>query len=159
MALAHVRRRRLLALSLLLVGSFGVGALLSAQPPGQPPARPGAPAALRPIMKTGEIMAQFNGPRYKLLKQALAAKDPDPKAIRMTALEVAEIANLVAIRKPPAGAEREWEQGAFGVQQAALGLADAAKGGQNVGTAATGLIQACNKCHQRFAPDDAPMLK
>jgi hypothetical protein len=110
-------------------------------------------------MKTGEIMARFNGPRYKLLKQALASKDADPQAIHMTALEFAEIANLIAIRKPPAGAERDWNQGAVGLQQAALGLADAAKGGKNVAAAATGLTQACNQCHQRFAPDDAPMLK
>jgi hypothetical protein len=158
MAIAHARRRRFVAVTLLL-GSFGVGTLLSAQPPGRQPAAPAGPAALRPVMKTGEIMARFNGPRYKLLKQALASKDADPKAIHMTALEVAEIANLIAIRKPPAGAEREWNQGAMGLQQAALALAEAAKGGQNVGAAAGGLIQACNKCHQRFAPDNAPMLK
>jgi hypothetical protein len=159
MSIVHARRCRFLALTLLLLGSFGVGTLLSAQPPGVQPPGPGGPVALRPIMKTGDIMARFNGPRYKLLKQALASKDADPKAIQMTALEVAEIANLVALRKPPAGAEREWEQGAMGLQQAALALADAAKGGKNVGAAAGGLIQACNKCHQRFAPDNAPMLK
>jgi len=159
MAIARVRTRRLFALSLLLLESFAVGTLLSAQPPAKAPPPPGGPAALRPILKTGELMAQFNGPRYKALKGALAAKDADPKAIEITALEVADIANLIAIRRPPPGAAREWEQLALGVQQAALGLADAAKGGQNVGAAAGGLIQACNRCHQRFAPEDAPMLK
>ncbi|MEX2139186.1 MAG: hypothetical protein WD894_07995 [Pirellulales bacterium] len=156
---ARVRASRFLVLSSLLLGSFGVGALLPAQPPAKTPPPPGGPGAVRPILKTGELMAQFNGPRFKQLKKALATPDADPKAIHMTALEVAEIANLIAIRRPPGGGGREWEQFAVGVQEAALGLADAAKGGQNVGAAAGGLIQACNRCHQRFAPDEAPMLK
>jgi alpha-D-ribose 1-methylphosphonate 5-triphosphate synthase subunit PhnG len=133
--------------------------LLSAQPPAKKPPPPGGAGAVRPILKTGELMAQFNGPRYKQLKKALAAPNADPKAIHMTALEVAEIANLIAIRRPAGGEGRDWEQGAVGLQEAALRLADAAKGGQDVGAAAGGLIQACNKCHQRFAPDEAPILK
>ena len=159
MAIARVRSSRLLALSLLLLGSFGVGALLPAQPqPGKGPP-PGRQGATRPILKTGELMKQFNAPRYKQLKMALAAPNPDPKAVHMTALEVAEIANLIAIRRPQGEGGREWEALAAGVQKAALGVADAAKGGQDVAAAAGGLIQACNRCHQRFAPDDAPMLK
>ena len=158
MALVRIRPG-FFVLSAVLFGCFAAGALLPAQPPAKQPRRAGSPAMLRPILKTGELMAQFNAPRYKRLKEALAAKDADPKAIQMTALEVAEIANLIAIRKPPQGAAREWEQLAGGVQEAALTLADAAKGGQNVAGAAGGLLQACNRCHQRFAPDDAPVLK
>jgi hypothetical protein len=161
MAAARAGTGRFLLLSSLLVGSFGVGALLPAQPPAKTPP-PGGSGAVRPILKTGELMKQFNGPRFKQLKMALAAPvgDRDPKAVFTTAREVAEIANLIAIRRPDGPDGREWEQLAVGLQEAALKLADSLQGGaQTVDAAAGRLIQACNRCHQRFAPDEAPMLK
>jgi hypothetical protein len=66
------------------------------------------------------------GLRYKQLEKALATPDVDPKAVHMVALEVVEIANLIAIRRPADRDGRDWEQGAMGVQEAALKMADAA---------------------------------
>lgn len=129
--------------------------------PAQPaPSGQGQPPA--PVVDVPGLMRLFNGPLYKSMKKNMAhepANEQQWSDIEANGLQAAEIANLVALRRVP-DAQAEVVRGAAEMQRAGTALADAAKGQQwNAAQQAyRGVVQACNNCHQKLAPGDAPQL-
>jgi hypothetical protein len=111
------------------------------------------------IVSTHELMELFNEPLYKYLKQAME-QDPSSEeqwsTVADRGLQAAEVANLVALRKD----EPAWRQMASELQQAGIDLAKAAKSQdlQSTQQAYKGLINQCNACHSKMAPQEAPQL-
>jgi hypothetical protein len=71
---------------------------------------------------------------------------------------VAEVMNLVALRE---AAEKvpQWKQLAGAVQQSGLDLAEAGRSQQAATMAYRNVVEGCNNCHQRVAPQKAPQLR
>jgi hypothetical protein len=116
-----------------------------------------------PVLEVKQFMDVFNGPLYTDLKKDLKEKPGSGEAwkdIENDALQVAEIANLIAIRKVPQNAEHVLQKHAADLQTAGLALAKAAKSKNYDQTRKdwANLIQACNRCHKELAPDKGPQL-
>jgi hypothetical protein len=127
----------------------------------EPGARPLMPP--RPIVDTHDLMHLFNKPVYEFLKEAMQQEPADEqgwRTVQERGLQVAEVMNLVALR---ADSEKvpQWTQLAASVQQKGQQIADA--GRRQNWRAATrayqGVIEGCNNCHQRVAPEKAPVLQ
>jgi hypothetical protein len=116
-----------------------------------------------PVVDVPGLMRLFNGPLYKSLKKNMAQQPADEQQwsdIEANGLQAAEIANLVALRRVPE-AQKEVLRGAEELKRAGTALADAAKAHQwNAAKQAySGVVQACNNCHQTLAPGEAPQLR
>jgi hypothetical protein len=108
-------------------------------------------------------MQLFNKPLFDLLSQEMQNRPADYKAwntIRERGLQAAEIANLIAIRQPPAEHAEKWDALSRAVQLAGMELADAAAARQLQATseAYERLKRSCNQCHETVSPQSAPRL-
>ncbi|MFH5804487.1 hypothetical protein [Alienimonas sp. DA493] len=117
-----------------------------------------------PVVDMHELMELFNEPLYKSLKKKVAEEPGDARAwsgIEHDALAGAEIINLAAIREIGDEHKAAWPELTRSAQQAALDLAHAAdaKDWSRTQAAWKALVANCNDCHQKVAPDAAPMLK
>ena len=115
--------------------------------------------AFKPIDSMHHFMEYVFEPRYKELKQALAAKPIDKqtwKKIKAGSLTLAEAANLL-ITRPPGDAQDDekklWIGYARAIRSETTALFQAARKKQfvSVRTAFHSTIQKCNACHQKFA--------
>lgn len=156
------------------IGAIGVGLIIAvvatagwtmlddhsrAQDAAQPAARKTLPT---PVVDTHHLMELFNKQVYIYMKKSVAKQPADDDGwsqISDRGLQVAEVANLVALREVEDS--EQWLEAAAGLQQAGIELADAAKSHQWDATQASyrKVIQQCNDCHQARAPDEAPQLK
>lgn len=148
----------LLALALATTGTF-------AQTKQEEPRYEAASAKElpKPILSTHDLMELFNEQVYIYLQEAMAKKPADAEGwttIEERGLQAAEVMNLVAIREM-ADKHQAWLQLVSEAQHAALGLTEAAKTRDFDKTQAAyrTLIQSCNACHQKIAPDEAPQLE
>lgn len=121
--------------------------------------REAGPALPRPVMDTHDLMNLFNKPLYQQLKQKMQQEpsdEPQWKKIADRGWQAAEVANLVALRED----QPQWRQLSARLQQAGVGLAEAAKAGDIQATrqAYSHLIERCNACHRTVAADHAPQL-
>ena len=144
---------------LLGIGStvFGVTAL------GGAPEKPQSGELPNPILDTHHLMEYFNQPLYQNLRKEMQSNsfDADKFAtIEKRGEQAAEIANLVSIRNHDFE-EAKWEDFAGSLQQAGIGLKDAASSEdeQAVKDAYRNLVQSCNDCHTSLAAQGAPRLK
>ena len=152
----------------LLLSAAGLAALVSAvlfTSGGTRASEPGAkPQALpRPLVDTHDLMNLFNKPVYQFLKEAMQEQPADEngwRTIQERGLQVAEVMNLVAIREASEKVP-QWKQAAAAVQDSGLQLAEAGRSQnwQAATTAYRGVIEGCNNCHQRVAPQKAPVLR
>ncbi|QDT14966.1 hypothetical protein [Alienimonas californiensis] len=159
------------------VGALGAVAAVALAARTPAPAAAPAPAPARdevpktapqtlpaPVVDMHELMELFNEPLYKSLKKKVAEEPADARAwsgIKHDALAGAEIINLAAIREIGDEHKAAWPELTRTAQQAALDLAHAAdaKDWQRTQAAWKSLVANCNDCHQKVAPDGAPMLK
>lgn len=114
----------------------------------------------QPIVNTHELMELFNQPMYQLLKAEMDKGLDDPQrwsTIHDRGLQAAEVANLVALRK----SDPQWQSLAGEMQQAGVQLAEAAerKDKELTRKSYRQLIERCNACHQKIAPQEAPSLE
>ncbi len=117
----------------------------------------------KPILDTHHLMELFNEQVYIYMQEAMKEQPSDSEGwntIAERGLQAAEVMNLVAIRKS-ANEHENWKQLTSETQQAALDLTAAAqtKNFDKTQAAYRGLIQSCNNCHQKIAPDEAPKLQ
>lgn len=125
----------------------------------------GADDALpQPIASTHDLMELFNRPWYERLCQEMQNRPTEQKdwtTLRERGLQAAEIANLIALREPPAGHDQHWKDLALQVQKAGISLAEAAESRRlpELSQAFDQLRQSCNKCHETVRPNTAPQLK
>jgi len=130
----------------------------AAQAPG------GARRLPAPVMEVKQVMDLFMKPWYMDMKKDLKEK-PDGneawKDIEEDALQAAEFANLIAIRKVPQSAEAALQKHAAELQNAGLALSKAAKSKNYDQTRKdwTNLVHACNGCHKELAADKGPQLQ
>ena len=127
---------------------------------GERPAKADLPT---PVVDTHHLMELFNQPLYRSLREQLATAPTGAdewKKVQADARRVAEVANLIAIRKK-AAEHKDWKQHAARVQQAGRELAAAAEKREYPAArlAYIGLVQSCNACHKAAAPDHAPTLE
>lgn len=120
----------------------------------------------RTVVGAHDLMELFNEPLYEDLKEAMQREANDEERWEMIehlGVKTAEIANLVAIRNGEHASEEpaEWREYSTGMHQAGQELAEAAgtQDFQAVQRAYRGVVNACNACHDHFAPDDAPNLE
>jgi len=119
---------------------------------------------LRPIADTHHLMELFNEPLYEYLKKGLEQQPADDRAwtgVAQNATRVAEITNLVMIRKRGEDQPKVWRTKATTVRQVALDLQQQAEN-QNLEASREAfrqLVQSCNDCHSTFARGHAPQLK
>lgn len=117
-----------------------------------------------PVFDVKQFMEVFNKPLYMELKNELGDKpnsDQAWKDVETDALQAAEIANLIAIRRVPKTVEPVLQKRAADLQNASMSLARAAKS-KNLDEAHRQwavVVQACNGCHKEMAPDKAPQLQ
>lgn len=117
----------------------------------------------RPVVDAHHLMHLFNLPVYEYLKESVATQPADADAwqvIQERGLQVAEVANLVAIRQE-ARIHPQWTAVAGDLQTAAMRLTDAAKAQNWEATRESYalVIQQCNRCHEAAAPDKAPKVE
>ena len=116
------------------------------------------------MLEVKQLMDVFNKPLYTDLKKDLKDRpkgDEAWKDVENDALQSAEIANLIAIRKVPANAVPSLHKHAADLQHAGLALARAAKA-QDYDQARkdwANVVHACNNCHKELAPDKGPQLQ
>jgi hypothetical protein len=162
------RSRRLGALIVSACGGFIATSLLvgveipaSAQSEST---QPQSDAQLpKPILDVHHLMELFNRPVYEYLKKSVAKQPTEGKGweeISNRGLQVAEVANLVAIR-PRGNSDPEWQEHAASLQQAGVELSEAAKAHDWTATTSAyrQAIGQCNSCHQAKAPEKAPQLE
>jgi cytochrome c556 len=116
-----------------------------------------------PVLNTHELMERFNKPNFQSLKKLMAEPPADEdawEAIEEQAADLAELANLVAIREVEEKRD-QWLKYAAQVQQNALQLADHAKNQdlEGIQEAYQQTVQSCNDCHMEFEPMHAPELE
>ncbi len=115
------------------------------------------------VVDTHELMEIFTDSLHKDL-QAKMAKQPDtPRAWKVLGRDgyrAAEIANLIAMRKPAENGE-EWLALAVEAQKVGVELGDATKAQDWPAAQAAykAIIKNCNACHQKFEPDHAPKVE
>jgi hypothetical protein len=151
------------AVTLFALFALAAGALFDASDTrAQPPVKKKVPGPV-PVVDVRGLMMLFNKPLYQHLKEDIAEKPADKKAwlnLEERGLQLAEVANLIALRKvkPP---HEEWLELALNLQRAGLALAKAANAQDWNLTVQSyrGLIQRCNDCHRIRAPDKAPTLQ
>jgi len=101
-----------------------------------------------------EFMEYINQPSYKRLKREMAKSDDELKwgAIKAEALTLAEVGNLLMIRKPDEDAG-DWARHAVTVRENGRKLYVSAKAKQVDGVRASyrEMIKNCNQCHEQFA--------
>jgi hypothetical protein len=148
-----------------VVGVVGLLSVLSSGFEGraQAPDRDKRVPIPAPVVDARGLMGLFNKPLFEDLKDAMKGEPKDDdgwRDIEGMGLEVAEIANLVAIReaKPP---HEQWAQLSGNLQEAGIRLARAAnkKDWGATDKAYERLVQKCNDCHETRAPGKAPRLK
>ena len=145
----------------VLLGGWAIGAAHEDEhdlPKHAPEKRPA------PVVGIHELMELFNEPLYELLKEEMQRKPSDNKGwntIRDRGLQAAEVINLVAIRKVGREHQQDWPELNRTAQQAGLDLAHAAaaKDWPKTQAAYQALIKNCNDCHEKVAPDHAPILE
>lgn len=115
------------------------------------------------VVDTHELMEIFTESLHKDLK-AKMAKEPDtPRAWKVLGRDgyrAAEIANLIAMRKPNENGE-EWLALSVEAQKVGVELGEAAKKQDwpAAQKAYKAIIKNCNACHQKFEPDHAPKVE
>jgi hypothetical protein len=117
----------------------------------------------KPILDAHHLMELFNRPVYEYLRKSVAKQPTEDKGwteISNRGLQVAEVANLVAIR-PRGHSNPEWQEHAASLQQAGVELSEAAKAHDWTATTSAyrQVIGQCNSCHQAKAPEKAPQLE
>lgn len=126
-----------------------------------PDAKPTLP---HPVLDVQGLMRTFNGPVYKRLHATMQqppASDKQWNDIQYDALQIAEIANLIAIRKVPDKIVPTVMQHATELQKAGIALDEAAHSHNEQATQQSyrHVIETCNACHKALAPDKAPEVK
>jgi electron transfer flavoprotein alpha/beta subunit len=117
----------------------------------------------RPAMPTYELMDLMNEPLYQELHDLMQQGPSEHRwtAVEQDGLRLAEIANLVAIRKAAAENPTKWGQFSEDMWQAGNNLSQAARQHdvQEMNSAYSALIQSCNNCHHQLAPGYAPVIQ
>ena len=150
------------ALALLL--TWSLVNLAAAPADGETAAANAAQKLPRPVLDMHHLMELFNEPYYERLKEEMQTQPADDrgwKHLVERGQEGAEIINLVAIREMGDEHKQVWPELTRTAHEAALGLADAAKtkNWERTREAYVALVQNCNDCHQKLAPEEAPMLE
>jgi hypothetical protein len=149
----------------------GLGRLMQFQVYGQQPASPpprqgaGPPAQQQlpaPVVDTHHLMELFSQPLYEFLRQSMAQQPTNEEGwqdIANRGLQVAEVANLVALREE--ASQNGWLAAVAQLQRAGLQLTETARSTdwQATQQAYRTVIDQCNSCHQNFAPDHVPQLR
>ena len=162
--MVNVRSRLTLAVT-VLAGSMAVSLAWSAgekeahEVPRQAPSKRPAP-----IVDIHELMEIFNEPLYERMQEAMQKEPGGNKEwnrLKDAGFEAAEIINLVAIREMGDEHRAVWPELNRTAQQASLDFAHAAaaKDWAKTQKAYRALIENCNDCHQKVAPDHAPTLE
>lgn len=117
-----------------------------------------------PVVELHDLMELFNRPLYMQMKASLAEMPNDDKGwsdIEHRGWQVAEVANLVALHRDHDVSEGTWAGLTKDLQKAGVYLAEAgkAKDFARAQSAYRGVVQRCNICHRKVAPDEAPVLK
>ncbi len=117
-----------------------------------------------PVLNTYQTMEAFFEPPFLILEETLAEEPADRRGwrdIRNSAYALAEATNLLFSRNDMdyMGTE-EWNKLSVEGRQAAVKLGDAAREQDFAKTkeAWKVMVQSCNKCHETFEPDLAPVF-
>jgi hypothetical protein len=116
-----------------------------------------------PVVDTHHLMELFNRPLYEFLKKSVAQRPSGKEGweeISNRGLQVAEVANLVALREREA-ARDQWVEMSGNLQRSGVRLSEAASSGNWAATrqAYQDVVNQCNSCHQAISPDKAPQLQ
>lgn len=166
---SNIRRAVSIGLGALACGvlvaalSMGTGGSATAQQ-NQKPAQGSGYHLPAPVLEVKQFMDVFNKPLYTDLKNDLKDRpdgDEAWKDIENDALQAAEIANLIAIRKVPQNAVVALHKHAAELQNAGLALAKTAKSRDYDQTRKdwANVVHACNGCHEELAADKGPVLQ
>jgi hypothetical protein len=133
----------------------------SKENPDQEPGK--APTLPNPVLDVKGLMQTFNGPVYRRLHAILQNQPTTEKQwndIQFDALQVAEIANLIVIRKVPQKIVPTVMEHATELQKAGLALDKAARShnAQETRQSYQHVVETCNACHKALAPGKAPEL-
>jgi hypothetical protein len=115
------------------------------------------------VVDTHELMEIFTESLHKDLQAKMAKQPATPrewKVLGRDGYRAAEIANLIAMRKPEENGE-EWLALAVEAQKIGVELGEATKKEDWPAAKAAyqSLIKNCNACHQKFEPDHAPKVE
>ncbi|QDT36809.1 cytochrome c [Stratiformator vulcanicus] len=148
---------RTILTSLVALAVLATGGLLVFSQPAQVSAQEGSSPSMQQVPVESdmhEFMEYINQPSFKRLKKEMAKADDGLKwgAIKSEALTLAEVGNLLMIRKPSNDAD-DWAQHAVTVRENGRKLYVSAKAKQVDGVRASyrEMIKNCNQCHEQFA--------
>lgn len=115
------------------------------------------------VVDTHELMEIFTESLHKDLQAKMAKQPATPrewKVLGRDGYRAAEIANLIAMRKPKENGA-EWLALAVEAQKVGVELGDATKKQDWPAAQAAykAIVKNCNACHQKFEPDHAPKVE
>lgn len=119
--------------------------------------------ALEPILNSHQLMEAFFEKVHESLSDTMKAEPQDArgwKTIRSGANSIAELSNLVLIRKEYDDL-KTWYDMTTAMKSIALELAKAAEE-KNFATASDrykALVESCNACHKKFEPETGPVIE
>ena len=130
----------------------------------KPAPNAGAKKLPEPVVDAHELMEIFSEPLHEDLKAKMAKQPENDRAWKLLSREgyrAAEIANLIAMREEGKEHAKVWQQEASDAHKGGINLASAAKNKDWAAaqTAYKAIIQSCNSCHQKVAPDHAPKIE
>ncbi|MFA6241646.1 MAG: hypothetical protein WC655_12000 [Candidatus Hydrogenedentales bacterium] len=144
-----------IAVAFSIAGGYAVSGVHAQEAAAQP--------ALEPVMKTGPMMEAFFEDIQKGLSAGMKAEPQDAKgwkAIKNHANSLAELANLVMIRKEYDDL-KTWYDFTTTMKTTALEVAKSAEE-KNFAQATDRykvLIESCNACHKKFEPETGPVIE
>jgi len=117
-----------------------------------------------PVLSGYNLMATFFHDPYEALEETLAEEPADRRAwrsIRDNAYALAEASNLLFSRNDMEYmGKEEWNKLSVEGRQAAVALGDSTREQDYAKSRAAfvALVESCNKCHEAFEPDIAPIF-
>jgi hypothetical protein len=119
---------------------------------------------LKPLVGIEQFMDNVLHPAYESVKDGLAAKPADKEAwkkIHTMSIILGESGNLLIFRKPEEAKAKDWNKMAVGLRDAGAGLVKATKSRNDQASLKSyrAVVDACNRCHQKFAEDGEPKIE
>ena len=117
-----------------------------------------------PLVDVHELMESVVGKAFEGAKKGLSEKPADRKAwssVFSMSVLLGESGNLLLFRKPEDAEPKQWKALAVGLRDRGQDLIQATKAKDYDASkkAYTAVVEACNKCHTKFATDGEPKIE
>ena len=154
-----------LGVAFAVAGSLGLAVIIM---PSSHVSASGASQAdksgLEPLVDVHELMESVVGKAFEGAKKGLGEKPADRKAwgsVYSMSVLIGESGNLLLFRKPEDADAKQWNTLAVGLRDRGQELIQAtkAKDYDSAKKAYRAVVDACNKCHTKFATDGEPKIE